>query len=57
MIKLEKEEEQQLISKLKNYKVKPLSMKYLKTLKISKESKSKQRNMKMKFKEKVVQPA
>jgi serine/threonine protein kinase len=44
MIKLEKKEEQELVSQLQAYKVKPLSMKYLKNIQTSKNGKNKKKN-------------
>jgi hypothetical protein len=43
MIKLEQFEEEQLVEQLKNYKVKPLSMKYLKNIQTSKNPKNKKK--------------
>ena len=44
MIKLEPYEEEELISSIKKYKVKPMSMKFLKNLQASKNPKSKKKN-------------
>ena len=52
MIKLEGYEEQQLIDQLLAYKVKPLSMKYLKNLQTSKNPKNKKKKLKKKLKKK-----
>lgn len=54
MIKMETYEELQLIEQLKNYKVKPLSMKYLKNLYASKNPKNKKKLEKKKQKKKKV---
>lgn len=53
MIKLEQYEEQQLIDQLKAYKVKPLSMKYLKNLQAMKNSKNRKKNQKRLKKKKI----
>lgn len=50
MIKLEDDEERQLIEEIKKYKVKPISMKYLKNLQSSKNSKNKKKKQKKKAK-------
>lgn len=55
MIKMEGYEEQQLIEQLKNYKVKPLSMKYLKNLQAAKNPKNKKKQEKKKLKKKKAQ--
>lgn len=52
MIKMEPEEEAQLIDNIKKYKVKPISMKYLKALTTSKNSKTKKKNEKKRLKKK-----
>jgi hypothetical protein len=57
MIKLEGYEEQLLIDQLLAYKVKPLSMKYLKNLQASKNPKNKKKNEKKKLKKKKQQEA
>ena len=44
MMKLHPEEELELINRVKPYKVKPLSMKYLKNIHTSKNSRSKRKN-------------
>jgi len=54
MIRMEGYEEQQLIDQLKNYKVKPLSMKYLKNLQTSKNPKNKKKQEKKKKKKKLL---
>lgn len=53
MIKMEQEEEAQFIENIKKYKVKPISMKYLKNLQASKNSKTKKKNEKKKLKKKL----
>lgn len=53
MIKMEEEEEKQFIENIKKYKVKPLSMKYLKNLQGAKSNKSKKKNEKKKLKKKL----
>lgn len=50
MIKLEPHEETQLVEQIKAYKVKPISMKYLKNLQTSKNSKNKKKKLKKKNK-------
>lgn len=55
MIKMESYEEQQLIEQLKDYKVKPISMKYLKNLTASKNPKNKKKQEKKKLKKKKLQ--
>jgi serine/threonine protein kinase len=55
MIKMEAYEEQQLIEQLKNYKIKPLSMKYLKNLQAAKNPKNKKKQEKKKLKKKKAQ--
>lgn len=57
MIKMEPYEEQQLIDQLKNYKVKPMSMKYLKNLQAAKNPKNKKKQEKKKLKKKKLQEA
>ena len=52
MIKLETKEEEELIESIKKYKVKPLSMKYLKNLQTSKNPKNKKKSEKKKLKKK-----
>lgn len=52
MIKMEPQEEMQLVENIKQYKVKPISMKYLKNLQASKNSKTKKKNEKKKLKKK-----
>lgn len=44
MIKMEAQEEKQFIENIKKYKVKPISMKYLKNLQSSKNPKAKKKN-------------
>ena len=53
MIKMEPDEEAQFIENIKKYKVKPISMKYLKNLQTSKNSKTKKKNQKKKMKKKL----
>jgi hypothetical protein len=55
MIKMEPFEEEQLVEQLKIYKVKPMSMKYLKNLQTSKNPKSKKKQEKKKLKKKKLQ--
>lgn len=55
MIKMERSEEEQLIQQLKNYKIKPLSMKYLRNIQASKNPKSKKKQEKKKLKKKKLQ--
>lgn len=55
MIKMEPFEEEQLVQQLKSYKVKPISMKYLKNLQTSKNPKSKKKQEKKKLKKKKLQ--
>ena len=57
MIKMEPYEEQEIIDQLKSYKVKPLSMKYLKNLIASKNPKNKKKLEKKKLKKKKAQDA
>lgn len=52
MIKMEISEEEQIVEQLKNYKVKPISMKYLKNIQTSKNPKSKKKLEKKKQKKK-----
>ena len=52
MMKLHPEEELELINKVKEYKVKPMSMKYLKNIQASKSSKNKKKYEKKKLKKK-----
>ena len=44
MIKLEPKEEEELIESIKQYKVKPMSMKYLKNLQTAKNPKNKKKS-------------
>lgn len=53
MIKMEPDEQAQFIENIKKYKVKPISMKYLKNLQASKNSKTKKKNEKKKLKKKL----
>lgn len=50
MIKLQPYEECQLIHQIKAYKIKPISMKFLKNLQASKNSKNKKKKLKKKKK-------
>ena len=50
MIKLEPHEQAQLVEQIKAYKVKPLSMKFLKNIQTSKNSKNKKKKLKKKKK-------
>ena len=50
MIKLESHEEAQLLEEIKSYKIKPISMKYLKNIQTSKNSKNKKKKLKKKLK-------
>ena len=53
MMKLHPEEELELIERVKEFKVKPLSMKYLKNIQKSKNTKNKKKNEKKKLKKKL----
>lgn len=57
MIKLEHSEEQELIHQLLSYKLKPISMKYLRNLQASKNPKSRKKQEKKKLKKKKQQQA
>lgn len=57
MIKLEQPEEQELIHQLLSYKLKPISMKYLRNLQASKNPKAKKKAEKKKLKKKKQQQA
>ena len=50
MIKLEPHEEAQSVEQIKAYRVKPISMKYLKNIQTSKNSKNKKKKLKKKMK-------
>ena len=50
MIKLQPHEQAQLVEQIKAYKVKPISMKYLKNIQTSKNSKNKKKKLKKKKK-------
>lgn len=52
MIKMEQCEEQELIQQLLNYKLKPISMKYLRNIQASKNPKNKKKQEKKKLKKK-----
>ncbi len=48
MLKLEPHEEAQLVEQIKAYKIKPISMKFLKNIQTSKNSKNKKKKLKKK---------
>lgn len=57
MIKLEPDEENQLIEQIRAYQVKPISMKFLRNSQLSKNSKNKRKNEKKKLKKKLLKEA